>query len=279
MNNTEPHQFIAENKKFVRAPYSLNHFAKNIFSQNGEDGILEYIFSKIGVKEHYGIEFGAWDGKHLSNIFNLVKNHGWQALMIEASRTKYSALLDTVVEVEGRIHPVCGFVEFEGNKSLDNYMMENNVPPEPDLLSIDVDGVDWFIWESVKKFRPRVVVIEFNPTIPIDILFIQAKNPLINEGASAAALVHLGREKGYSLVAVTACNVIFVNETEAPLLGVEKNSLENLWEKPAEGRIFHGYNGKIYTANMPRLVWQKIPIAPDALQIRDNFSYGGAPSR
>jgi hypothetical protein len=270
-----PHLFVMKKYSFTRQASDLNHYAKNIYSQNGEDGILNYIFDIIKPKTKYAVEFGAWDGQHLSNVFNLVKNFDWQALMIEANVKKYSSLQATAKELQGRICPVQGFVRLEGSETLDYYLEEYRAPKDPDILSIDVDGIDWFIWESLKNYRPRVVVIEFNPSIPSDILFVQAKNELINEGASAAALVHLGNEKGYSLVAVTNCNCIFLNNEEAPLLNIQNNSLDALWNS-AQGRIFHGYNGKIYTAMMPRLIWHKIPIAPDALQILDKFEYGGA---
>jgi hypothetical protein len=274
----KPYIFAREYQRIIRQSSSLNNYENNIYSQHGEDGILAHIFDIIKPKTKYAIEFGAWDGRALSNVFNLVENFGWQALMIEGNTKRYSALQATAEKVQGRIIPIQGIVGFEGGGGilLDAYLAENHTPEIPDILSIDVDGIDYFIWESLKNYRPRVVVIEFNPTIPAEILFVQARNEFINEGSSAAALVKLANDKGYSLAAVVGGNLIFVNNEEAPLLGIEDNSLNTLWEWPPPGRIFQGYNGKIYTAGMPRLGWQdniNIRIAPDALQLLDKFEW------
>ena len=276
MTSKEPFHLGYKQRKFVRKPYSLNHFEKSVYSQRGEDGIIERIFDLIKPKTKYAVEFGAWDGKHLSNVFNLVKNHGWAALMIEGNTSRISDLIKTSQEVDGRITPVEGLVGINDYKKLDEYLTEQNAPTDFDLLSIDVDGIDWHIWESLKNFHPRVVIIEFNPSVPADVFFVQAPNESINEGSSAASLVELGRLKGYSLAAATHCNLIFINNQEFPLLGIADNCLENLWEAPAQGALFHGYNGKIYTIRMDKLLWHPVRINHDSLQILKEFSFSGA---
>lgn len=245
-------------------PVGLARFGKNVFSQNGEDGILEHIFSILGTKTKYGIEFGAWDGKHLSNTFNFVMHHGWRALMIEGNPEKFKDLQKTSDEMNGRIDAVCGRVGIKKYPLLDTFLKD--CPEEPDLLSIDVDGIDYYIWESLQTIRPRVVIIEFNPAIPSDIIFIQAKNENVSEGSSAAALVELGTKKGYSLASVIGCNLIFVNNAEFAKLEVKDNSLETLWSESPRTRIFHVYTGKIYTWGMPALYWSNAEIRPDMLQ-------------
>ncbi len=249
----------------------LFSFAKDYFSQYGEDGILEHIFSVIGARSKYAVEFGAWDGKYCSNIFNLVRNHGWQALMIEGNSRKMAALRKTAQEVDGRIEAVNGCVGIKKYPLLDTYL--GNCPKEPDILSIDVDGLEYHIWESLQTCKPRVVVVEFNPSIPSDIIFIQAKNESVFEGASATALVDLGLKKGYSLAAITGGNLVFVDDAEFAKLGIEDNSLENLWFDAPRSRIFHTYSGKIYTWGMPHLLWGGAEIEPDALQFYSSFQW------
>ena len=105
---------------------NLLEFKKNVFSQNGEDGILEYIFEKLSdllPSEKWCVEFGAWDGKHLSNTFNLVKKD-WNAVYIEGDSEKYNDLLKTT-ESYPKIVPInamVGFEESDTNK-LDNLLM------------------------------------------------------------------------------------------------------------------------------------------------------------
>jgi hypothetical protein len=70
-------------------------FARNVVSQTGEDGILEKIFEVMGIALGWCVEFGAWDGKHLSNTYNLIANHGWSGVLIEADKKKYQELQST----------------------------------------------------------------------------------------------------------------------------------------------------------------------------------------
>lgn len=250
----------------------LNRYAGDVFSQGGEDGIIEHIFSALKPDEKFCIEFGAADGKLYSNTFNLVKNHGWNGLMIEGDDQRYAALIATAAEAGDRLKIAHGYVGVGTYPSLESYMVD--CPETVDLLSIDVDGMDYHIWEAMEKPRPRVVIIEYNPAVPPDILFCQAKNERVHEGASAAALVELGRKKGYSLVAVTWCNLFFVEDGEVSKIGLEDNRLETLWRFPPRGRIFHGYNGKIYTLGMKKLFWQPdVQIQPDSLQILDELRW------
>src|SRR5579872_1690072 len=86
------------------------------------------------------------------------------------------------------------------------------IPRDFDLLSIDIDGNDYHAWAAVKTYRPKAVVIEFNPTIPNEVDFVQEPVTHLNHGASLAALVRLAREKGYELVSTTLNNAFFVEQ-------------------------------------------------------------------
>jgi hypothetical protein len=111
-------------------------------------------------------------------------------------------------------------VQPAGPDSLDAILAETPIPRDFDLLSIDIDGNDYWIWESLKNHRPKAVVMEYNPvfgpheskTIPFDEHHMW-DGESIYFGASAGALVRLAKSKGYSLVAYTAeLNVFFVRD-------------------------------------------------------------------
>ena len=159
------------------------------------------------------------------------------------------------------------FVEFDGPNRLDNLITEANFPVDFDLLSIDIDGADYFVWDSVQHFRPRVVVIEFNPSIPNDVVFVQAKDMNTNQGASLLALVMLGKEKGYELICVTFCNAIFVLNEFYPLFGLTSNHITKLYAPVSDGRIFHGYDSYIHISGMPRLLWSGRNVCSDDFQV------------
>ena len=144
----------------------LEHRA-NVTSQIGQDGILAKIFDLVGEGQKFCVEFGAWDGKHLSNTWNLIANKGWSGILIEGDPTKFRGLLAT--HPYPRVKALNCFVHWQGEQALDDILARNGAPAQIDLMSIDVDGNDWHIWKSLAKYRPRVVLIEFNPTIPNDV--------------------------------------------------------------------------------------------------------------
>ena len=93
----------------------LNRHRNNIKSQFGEDGIIDQIFKIIPENEqnHWSCEFGAWDGKHCSNIFNLIKNKGWTGILIEANKKKFSDLQETYRDAKNAVL-INEFVNFSG---------------------------------------------------------------------------------------------------------------------------------------------------------------------
>jgi hypothetical protein len=134
-------------------------------------------------------------------------------------------------------------------------------------LSIDIDGAEYFIWESVERFNPKVVAIEFNPSVPNDVIFVQAKNMSINQGASLLALIELGKQKGYELVCATSCNAIFVLKKFLPIFGLRSNHIAVLYSPDSDGRIFHGYDSYIYVTGMPTLIWSDTPVSSEDFQL------------
>ena len=143
---------------------NLNNFKKKIYSQNGEDGIIEEILNRFGKDiDQTCCEFGAWDGIYLSNVYNLVQNKGYKALYIEPDKKKFYKLKNNF---EGKnVITLNKYVSFEGKDKLDEILLENNFNTNFDLLSIDIDGNDYHIFNSLEKFKPKIILIEFNPRI------------------------------------------------------------------------------------------------------------------
>ncbi len=233
----------------------LLEYRANVTSQLGEDGIIAHIVKVIEPKHRFCIEFGAWDGKYFSNCHNLLANADWRGLMIEAEPTKYQELVKTF-QGNDHVTTLNRLVDFEGPNTLDNILKEIGAPEEPGLLSIDIDGNDYYIFESLTAYRPEVVVIEFNPTVPNDVLFIQEKSFEVNHGCSLLALVALGATKGYELAVATECNAIFVRHDKFSRLGVTNNAIGALYAPLQDGRIFQGYDSSIHVVGMDELIWR-----------------------
>jgi hypothetical protein len=245
----------------------LKEFRANVTSRQGEDGIISEIFKRIGVKHKWCVEFGALNGRHDSNVWTLIADRGWSGVLIEADRTYYEKLIETY---SGMPRAICLnlFISFEGENKLDAVFARTPLPKDFDLLSIDIDGNDYHVWDSLTQYRPRVVVIEFNPTIPNDISFVQPRDMAVQQGSSLLALTQLAKRKGYELVEVTGANAFFVDSSAAPLLGLKNPSLEALHpETEYYTRIFQLYDGTLVLDGYKELMWHRRPIAQEDIQV------------
>lgn len=191
----------------------LYEFASNKYSQFGEDGIIKQIFNLIGTKSKLAVEFGAWDGFLYSNTAALwAHDYSWKAVLIEGDQERFTDLVKNTKAY--KVTPINAWVGINTQDCLEAILENNGITQEIDLLSIDVDGNDYHIFNSLKKIRPRVIVCEYNPTIPY---YYDAYAPYSkdnNFGQSVAALVRIGEKKGYHLVALTNTNAIFVLQKE-----------------------------------------------------------------
>jgi len=193
----------------------------SVFSQNNEDGrILDY-FSKIGATNHIFVEVGSSGGQEC-NTANLSLNFGWSGLLIDGDkdaieqgrkfyRQELGQLAESVVMVN----------EFVTAENINKIIMENGIEGQIDLLSIDIDGNDYWIWEAIDAVDPRLVLVEYNSifglrpvTIPYQASF-QWKvgyHPYYY-GASLTAFTNLANRKGYVLVGVeSGLNAFYVKE-------------------------------------------------------------------
>lgn len=218
----------------------------NVNSQNGEDGIIEEILQRIGIESKYCVEFGAWDGEHLSNTKNLIDKYDFQALFIEGDDRRAEDGRKNYRNKEQQVHYAVGYVQHRGNKTLNDFLDEENAPLNIDVMSIDIDGYDYHVWSSLEKYRPRIVCIEYNPSIENEAIVIPPFSEKRFVGASPLALVELGRRKGYSLVAVTECNLIFVVNEEFAKVNILCNDLEVLRKVYVENTSFSTFEGKKY---------------------------------
>lgn len=237
----------------------LADYAANVYSQAGEDGVIAEIFKRIGTTNRWCVEFGAWDGQVLSNSRALLTT-GWSGVLIEGDPTK-AAALSRLYETRPDVVTLPSMVGWAGDQQLDRILSETQLPNDFDLLSIDIDGNDYHVWASLVQYRPRLVVIEFNPTIPNGIDFVQPADPAVSQGSSIDALVSLGRSKGYSLVAALEFNAFFVPDEIYPLLGVDDNSIDRLRTDTSwQSQIFFGFDGRAFLRGSKSLYWHGVPV-------------------
>ena len=203
----------------------FNNFKKNIFSQNGEDGILNEITKRLNISENgWCCEFGAWDGKRGSNTFNLVKNYNYKAVYIESDKNKFKELIKTKTEYPN-ITAICKSVDknSQSSNSLENILKNTPIPFDFDILSIDIDSYDLEVWESINRYHPKIVIIEVNSSIEPGIIL---KHGSSNHGNSFSATVKVGEKKGYKLVCHTG-NCIFIKKEFLGKINLKSEFLDN----------------------------------------------------
>lgn len=198
-----------------KKPTSLLCYRRDIYSQNGEDGVIEELSTRLDLKAGWFCEFGAWDGRHGSNTFNLLLQ-GWSGVMIEGDPRRYHKLQRTASKFPDRLFTRCAYVAADADDaaSLASLLSSTPIPTDFDVLSIDIDGPDWHVWNSLTTYLPKVVIIEINSSYPPGTSIIHGER----QGSSFSATVDLGRRKGYQPVCHTG-NLFFVRDDLVARLG------------------------------------------------------------
>jgi hypothetical protein len=203
----------------------LSEAGFRVFCDADEDGLLLYIFAVLGTGSRILVDIGA-ASHSASNTANLLIHHGWTGLLVDADPSAIAAA-SRFYATSGATRPyppklVNTFVTAE---NINQVLQDNGIVGEIDLLSIDVDGIDIWLWRAIEVIRPRVVIIEFQDilgsdrsvAVPYSPDFRVGDYPENSEsndyaGASLTAMAKVGREKGYRLVGANRLgfNALFV---------------------------------------------------------------------
>jgi hypothetical protein len=201
----------------------LENREKRIRSQNGEDGVIEALFECIGETNRYFVEFGVGDASECNTAALLER--GWKGLMMDMQDICRNPL--AVIRSE-YVFP----------ENINALFRKYRVPDSFDLLSIDIDGNDFWVWREIAA-RARVVVIEYNAAVPADECRTIVYEPGFGwngsdyYGASLLALKRLGELKRYTLVYCDrhGVNAFFVANEALPV-GFEPRPIEQIYRPP-----------------------------------------------
>src|SRR5262249_31355393 len=175
----------------------------NETSQFGEDGVIAALFERIGILNKWCFEVGAADGVFLSNTKRW-RDQDWNAVLIEGDPDRFEGLKEL------RSDRVWTFREMIDPNSLDKILAMNGAPQDLDLGVIDIDGQDYWCWRGMVRYKPRVLLVEFNPYgEPDDMPELGGKGQ-----AGLRPILALGEEKGYAALCYTLCNVLFCERNE-----------------------------------------------------------------
>lgn len=241
----------------TQAASSLGEAEFQVYSQWGEDGILQYLVKNVAVPVRIFVEFGV-ESYVEANTRWLLVNDNWSGLVIDGDPANIEAVRRDPVYWRHHLKAAAAFITAE---NINELLEANGLQGEIGLLSIDVDGVDYWIWKNITVIRPAIVVAEYNSlfgadravTVPYDPGFQRKKahHSMSYYGASLAALVSLGQEKGYAFVGSNSAgsNAFFVRTDlmRAPLreLTVAEGYVQRRFReaRDAAGRqIFPSFN-------------------------------------
>ena len=188
------------------------------YSQWGEDGLIQYLIDRVAIPKPIFIEFGTEDYAE-SNTRFLLQNNNWAGLLLDGSRENIDAIKRDGLYWRHNIKAECAFITRE---NINELITKNGISGDIGLLSIDLDGIDYWIWEAITVVQPRIVICEYNSlfgpkacvTVPYkpDFVARQAHFSGAYFGASLAAFEQLGRKKRYCLIGSNraGCNAFFV---------------------------------------------------------------------
>jgi hypothetical protein len=191
-----------------------------VFSQWGEDGILQHLLAYVPVERRIFVEFGVQDYRESNTRFLLVHNN-WSGVVFDGNEANIESIRRDDLYWRHNLKAERAFVTRE---NINGLLRQAGLSGDIGLLSIDIDGNDYWVWESIEVVNPRMVVCEYNArwgpdravTIPYDPGFVRgrAHHSMIYYGASLAALCGLARRKGYAFVGCCSAgnNAFFVQK-------------------------------------------------------------------
>lgn len=180
-----------------------------VFSQWGEDGIIQRLIADLQIDRKVFIEFGVQNYTESSTRFLLVNNN-WSGLVIDGGQDHIDFIRNDPIFWQYNLKAECAFITRE---NINDLISKNGIRGEIGLLSVDIDGNDYWVWEAIDCVSPVITIVEYNArfgpddavTIPYDPSFVrsQAHHSMLYFGASLRALCLLGNKKGYAFV---GCN-------------------------------------------------------------------------
>ncbi|NOS81153.1 MAG: hypothetical protein HOP32_06170 [Nitrospira sp.] len=214
-----------ETRQLSGAPISaLSQAEFRVFSQWGEDGIIQRLIQNVPINHCVFVEFGVQDYQESNTRFLLMHNN-WTGLVIDADQGNIDKIRQDEIYWRYNLKAECSFVTRDNINAL---LKRNGLDGDIGLLSIDIDGNDYWVWEAIETVKPYIVVVEYNArfgpdravTVPYDEKFTRAcaHYSMIYYGASLSALVALGARKGYDFVGANSAgnNAFFVRRDLRP---------------------------------------------------------------
>ena len=227
---------------------SLKEAEFKVFSQWGDDGIIQYLINKIPIINHTFVEFGVEDYTE-SNTRYLLMNDNWSGLVIDGS---YSNICNIKSSYYYWMHDLMAVHSFIDVDNINDTLLDNGFKGDIGILSIDIDGNDYWVWKAISAVAPCIVICEFNSvfgdhhsvTVPYNPSFQRTKEHYSNLyfGASLPALIELASEKGYSFIGANSnsVNAYFIKSDLVQFINIDSLDSSFYPSKCRESRDIEG---------------------------------------
>jgi len=225
---------IAKQLRNIESVEYLSDVEFSVFSQWGEDGIIEWLIQKNGSMPEIFIEFGVEDFRE-SNCRFLLMHRNWRGLVIDGSKSNIDAIQSDNISWRHDLTSRCAFITKE---NINELITTSGIVGEIGILSIDIDGNDFWVWESISSISPQIVIVEYNSVfgdmLPLSIPYIgdfvrsRADQSNVYYGASIRAFSLLAKRKGYTLLGgnLAGSNAFFIRNDRLHLYeGLIKNKI------------------------------------------------------
>ena len=235
----------------LQPPTELREAEFRVFSQWGEDGILDWLTGLVPMPRKVFVEFGVEDYVEANTRF-LLTQRGWSGLVLDGSEEHVRRIRNGH---DFWRHHLVAAAAFVTRENINELIAANGITGPIGVLSIDIDGNDYWVWEAIDTIVPAIVVVEYNAifgpercvTVPYDPQFVRSRAhwSCLYAGASLGALVALGRRKGYAFVGTNSAgnNAFFVRRELCPTVLRELTASEGF--TPAQFRESRNESGEL----------------------------------
>ena len=235
---------IATGINHIKKFQDMREYEVKVFSQFGEDGIIDFLIKELDIKNNKFIEIGI-ENYEESNTRYLLEAKNWNGLIIDGSQKYVDYIVKQNYYWRNNITAKCSFVT---EKNINDVIKDFSIKDDIGLLSIDIDGNDYWIWKKIENLKPDIVIIEYNArlgskksiTTPYEENFnrIDKHHSSIYFGCSLAALYKLGKKKGYSLIYtnVNGNNAFFINNQ------ILRNSKSEIVKEKSPDECFNAHS-------------------------------------
>jgi hypothetical protein len=240
----------------------------DVASYFGDDGILSQIFSRLDRRSRVFLDFGSFGRKRGSRTWALSGEPNWTGFVIRHPEQDAGSV---GAEWRHSEYPMSSayidLPDFHAMCPDDILTMVRARVDAVDLLSLGIYGADYQAWQLLNELQPRIVAIQFNPTIPNGVHFVQKSDFRVHQGCSLNALMTLGATLGYRLIACSLGTAFFCRLEEADQFQPVEPEIDDIYRSPLRMHLFQLFDASFRLAGLDLLLWRGIQLGADEIQV------------